>query len=597
LPKFEKFFQFILQILSDDDLIAIQGSELTFQVNLEDIQSITQMREAIISAVPELEESLDYLGNCVSKYGEALSGEIEAISVLYPEGRGADMIRPEEDDSYTYTNQRLYVNVLAETISGMLLKEPGKPLRILEIGGGNGYLTQAVTELVKDRNVEYFFTDLGPSLVRYSEENAIQKGYDSFMQFGVLDISTDCCEQGFEAHRFDLIMGLDVVHATPHISETVRNLKMLLAPEGLLCLIEPVKQQRWIDLAGGLAEGWWYFEDYELRNLSPLLNFAQWEHVLEQQGFPNIRSFPDSKEARDRTDAGLFIAQQSSYCSIDESAVLDDREQWIAHRIRAIFALEANGAETYLFDIGHQEDLGGVVEALNKTFQKVDGVIHDLDMGQPFDWITPLHPKQMILHGVKETLERSPETYASLVSANYWMEQNSASIEQSALLECSFGEDRGSFSDYACVLHDVFTQGLQGSYTLIRQHTEQPFREEKAIAGSISKTVHQRPNLMNEYVAPRNEIERTVVGIWEKVLGVNQIGIYDEFAGLGGDSLIAIRITARIRDALNVQVPVMTLMQQPTVAALSENIAAHLISQPGVEEEVNDEEDFVEGKL
>ncbi|HVI46038.1 MAG TPA: non-ribosomal peptide synthase/polyketide synthase [Chitinophaga sp.] len=49
------------------------------------------------------------------------------------------------------------------------------------------------------------------------------------------------------------------------------------------------------------------------------------------------------------------------------------------------------------------------------------------------------------------------------------------------------------------------------------------------------------------YVAPRNEIERTLAGIWEEVLGVERVGIHDNFFALGGDSIITIQVVSRVR--------------------------------------------------
>ncbi|MSO00263.1 lichenysin non-ribosomal peptide synthetase LicA [Bacillus paralicheniformis] len=72
-----------------------------------------------------------------------------------------------------------------------------------------------------------------------------------------------------------------------------------------------------------------------------------------------------------------------------------------------------------------------------------------------------------------------------------------------------------------------------------------------------------------EYAAPRNEYEEKMVGIWQEVLGAEQVGIHDQFFELGGHSLKAMAMLAKIHKAFGVEVPLQILFEKPTVAALS----------------------------
>ncbi|WP_271725743.1 lichenysin non-ribosomal peptide synthetase LicA [Bacillus paralicheniformis] len=72
-----------------------------------------------------------------------------------------------------------------------------------------------------------------------------------------------------------------------------------------------------------------------------------------------------------------------------------------------------------------------------------------------------------------------------------------------------------------------------------------------------------------EYAAPRNEYEEKMVGIWQEVLGTEQVGIHDQFFELGGHSLKAMAMLAKIHKAFGVEVPLQVLFEKPTVAALS----------------------------
>ncbi|MBD2073786.1 amino acid adenylation domain-containing protein [Phormidium sp. FACHB-592] len=71
------------------------------------------------------------------------------------------------------------------------------------------------------------------------------------------------------------------------------------------------------------------------------------------------------------------------------------------------------------------------------------------------------------------------------------------------------------------------------------------------------------------FVAPRDELERQLVAIWEGVLQIKPIGIHDHFFELGGHSLSAVRVWSQIEKTLGKRLPLSTLFQAPTIEALA----------------------------
>ncbi|MBD2103128.1 non-ribosomal peptide synthetase [Leptolyngbya sp. FACHB-261] len=71
---------------------------------------------------------------------------------------------------------------------------------------------------------------------------------------------------------------------------------------------------------------------------------------------------------------------------------------------------------------------------------------------------------------------------------------------------------------------------------------------------------------------PRSELETVLVQLWAEVLGRGQVGIHDNFFALGGHSLLATQLVSRLRDALQVELPLLTLFEAPTIAQLSQEI-------------------------
>ncbi|MFL5661039.1 MAG: AMP-binding enzyme, partial [Ktedonobacteraceae bacterium] len=70
------------------------------------------------------------------------------------------------------------------------------------------------------------------------------------------------------------------------------------------------------------------------------------------------------------------------------------------------------------------------------------------------------------------------------------------------------------------------------------------------------------------YVAPRTPLEERLVAIWEEVLAVKQVGIYDNFFDLGGHSLLATQVVSRVCDAFQLQVPLSRFFEAQTIADL-----------------------------
>lgn len=78
--------------------------------------------------------------------------------------------------------------------------------------------------------------------------------------------------------------------------------------------------------------------------------------------------------------------------------------------------------------------------------------------------------------------------------------------------------------------------------------------------------------LGHHYVAPGNEREQTIADVFAEVLGLDRVGINDNFFALGGDSIRGTQVIGRLQASMHVELPIVTLFQKPTVAELSEYI-------------------------
>ncbi len=92
--------------------------------------------------------------------------------------------------------------------------------------------------------------------------------------------------------------------------------------------------------------------------------------------------------------------------------------------------------------------------------------------------------------------------------------------------------------------------------------------------GKLDRKALPLPDLSLEggYVAPRNETESQIAEIWGEVLGLDEVGVESNFFDLGGHSLLATQIVSRIRQHFAIDLPLRSLMEEPTVAGVAQAV-------------------------
>ncbi len=81
-----------------------------------------------------------------------------------------------------------------------------------------------------------------------------------------------------------------------------------------------------------------------------------------------------------------------------------------------------------------------------------------------------------------------------------------------------------------------------------------------------------RPEVDAGYAAPRNPVQEVLAGIWSELLGVERVGVDDDFFQLGGHSLLVARLAARVRQVFAVELSMVEVFKTPTVAGLAEAV-------------------------
>ncbi|MFE7467339.1 amino acid adenylation domain-containing protein, partial [Streptomyces sp. NPDC057499] len=139
------------------------------------------------------------------------------------------------------------------------------------------------------------------------------------------------------------------------------------------------------------------------------------------------------------------------------------------------------------------------------------------------------------------------------------------------------------------VAYLVPAQGVETDLGVLREHASSVLPEYMVpstfvvldelpltVNGKVDRRALPAPEVeaVEEYVAPRTVVEEALAGIWADVLGVEQVGVLDDFFALGGDSISSLKVVSRIRGVLGTGLSPRALFDHPTVAALAGQITA-----------------------
>jgi thioesterase domain-containing protein len=107
---------------------------------------------------------------------------------------------------------------------------------------------------------------------------------------------------------------------------------------------------------------------------------------------------------------------------------------------------------------------------------------------------------------------------------------------------------------------------------IVPDPTMSPTPRDKVDRAALVLRGEQRTQQAEEYMPPSTHVERVMAGIWGEVLEIAQVGVHDDFFRLGGHSFSAIRVIAKLRSALGIDLPLRCLFTETTIAGLSRHI-------------------------
>ncbi|MBG9789532.1 non-ribosomal peptide synthetase/type I polyketide synthase [Brevibacillus laterosporus] len=171
------------------------------------------------------------------------------------------------------------------------------------------------------------------------------------------------------------------------------------------------------------------------------------------------------------------------------------------------------------------------------------------------------------------------EVGMSIESAKYWAKALNTNVE--TILQDGLHQSEG-VEVLKRALHNSSPQVVVSAEDLIKKIAEGSAHFQAVLEqGQFSRERSQRPELSTNYVAPKGEIEGKLANIWQKMFGIERVGIHDNFFDLGASSLDLIQVNRKVKEMLNLDISVVTMYEYPTIASL----AAYLSQEMSVDKQ------------
>ncbi len=98
-------------------------------------------------------------------------------------------------------------------------------------------------------------------------------------------------------------------------------------------------------------------------------------------------------------------------------------------------------------------------------------------------------------------------------------------------------------------------------------------KDHEEIESDESEILHERPNIQTPYKEPSTDLEKEILKVWQKLLGIEKVGVYDNFFDLGGNSLSGTQLVSELREKFQVELPLQSLFDDPTISGVAEIIS------------------------
>ena len=290
-PHYSKLLGQWLAVLEEEGLLQQDGEGNFVNLQLFPSRGQDELWQELTNYAtrnPQTQILLEYIQRSLENQIAMLKGEVDPLELFFPDGSWQTA-----ESMYQLNPVSEYYNTLACLVLQSLVKErsPQEKIRILEVGAGTGGTTAFLLPVLPPQETVYTYTDLSQFFLARAREKF--QDY-AFVEYELLDIDQNPLHQGYEPHSFDIVVAANVLHDARQMDRTLQYLRSLLAPNGLLLILEATQNNPFQMISTRFIEGYSHYEDARLQTNQPLLSVNEWQKILAANEFDRFVAMSES---------------------------------------------------------------------------------------------------------------------------------------------------------------------------------------------------------------------------------------------------------------------------------------------------------------
>ncbi len=537
IHSYKKLFEELLNELERNQWITIQANKIYLNDNYLNRIENFEFETSINNWCKEYPEDLGkvaLLKKTLPALKSVLLGEEKGTNVLFPKG-SMDLVSP----IYKGNKQADYFNdTLAFTLKQQVEKlykdlKPDEKISILEVGAGTGGTSEIIFKQLaefKDK-LRYLYTDISKSFLVYAENK--YTSIAPYLETTLFNIEESPKKQGIPLGSFDVVIGANVVHATPNISKTIHNIKGVLKESGKLILNELVQKDFFFTLTFGMLESWWNYNDDDIRvKGSPCLTNQKWKTVLSETGFKKIQSYPEEKGLTQQ----LIIAESNG-----EFRLPPIKEQKIQNSL-VVEEIKEFEMDDYLSEVT------SIVRRIAAELIKLP--VSELIVDEPF---TAVGYDSILIGQLTEKVNK--ELAVEIQPTDLF---NYPSVQ--------------TLSEHIIKDHTGWKEIIETKEAFQKEEKLTTVNEENHSIEQTKESLKETKEFeIEDYLSEVISIVRRIAAELIK-LPVSELIVDEPFTAVGYDSILIGQLTEKVNEELAVEVQPTDLFNYPSVQTLSEHI-------------------------
>ena len=307
----EYVFQKMIDILVEEKIIEKKDNGYICLVQDIDLPGPAECLVEATRKVPEEGAPFQWLSRGYGGLVQFIKGKVYGEEVMFPFNDFALA----EDVYYTSDVYNFWSKLAGKAVKRIIESNYKNKVTVLEIGAGTGNGTWNVfqyAENVESKFEKYIFTDISKSLVKKAGKSERFSKYN-FIDYKVLDATKDIEAQGVSEECADIVLAVNVLHATPNLIDGCKAFMKLVKKGGFVVLGEIAHPEnsiyRYMELTFGLLASYYNYQDKELRPNCPIIRTDTWIKLFKEVGFSDVIAIPGNKlPGSDR--GGVVIAKK-----------------------------------------------------------------------------------------------------------------------------------------------------------------------------------------------------------------------------------------------------------------------------------------------